>query len=605
MLLTFAMAQETSPVLRPEGKPSAVQMQTKTETLVVTGNYEPAPLQESDRCVDILEVGPAPELFRSWTDGLRLDSSVDLQQRAPGTQADLSIRGSTFEQTLVLIDGLRVNDAQSGHHDLDLPVPFASIERIEVLRGSGSTLYGSDAVGGAVNFITSSPIASELRIGSGVGNFGTNTQNGLAAYVTKSGSEELSFTRDFSSGFMPDRDYRNFAAASETRFHIALGQGAVLLGLSDRPFGANQFYGDFNSWERTKGWFVGVSQHLGEDTELALGYRRHTDEFILVRDQPQIYENNHITESWEGAVRERNKLTENDRLYYGAEVYNDSIDSNNLGHHTRSRGAAYLNFDARAIRRLSLSVGAREEVFSEGHAVFSPTAAIGYGISSHLRLKGSVANAFRLPTYTDLYYSDPANIGNPNLRPETAWGYEGGIDWTAGTNLAGSITAFHRREHDVIDYVRANPTSVYRAVNIQNLQFAGVEILARTKLRRSQQIDVSYTELYGAQQPLAGLQSKYVFNYPVNQAAIGWLGGLPGRVQTRARLGVTERYAADPYPLVEISAARKFGHIEPYAQFTNVTSTGYEEIQGVRMPGQAYLLGMQVTWTKHPQVIGK
>ena len=599
MVSALAVAQQTSTSSSAETQSSAVQPQK--EVVVVTGNYEPAPLQESDRSVDVLEVGASPALFRSWADVLRLDPSIDLQQRAPGTQADLSIRGSSFEQTLVLVDGLRVNDAQSGHHDLDLPIPFAAIGRIEVLHGSGSTLYGSDAIGGAVNFITCSPSATELRFGAGAGNFGSNTQNGSLAYLAKRWSEELSFTRDFSSGFMPDRDYRNFAAASETRFQTALGQSALLLGLSDRPFGANQFYGDFNSWERTKGWFIGATQELGSNTELAFGYRRHTDEFVLLRNRPQVYENNHVTDSWQGAIRERKKLNENNRFYYGAEVFEDSIDSNNLGLHARTQGAPYVDFDARVIRRLSLSVGAREEVFSGGSSDFSPTIAAGYAISSRLRLKGSVAHAFRLPTYTDLYYSDPANLGNPNLRPETSWSYEGGLDWTSSGRLGGGFTLFHRHDYDVIDYVRATPQDLWRAVNIDDLRFTGVEAIARLKVARSQQFELAYTALYGAQQALRGLQSKYIFNYPLNQASFGWLGEAPGRIQFRSRVGVTQRYQADAYPLMELSAIRDFGFVQPYAEITNATNTGYEEVAGVRMPGRTFLLGMQFILFKGQQ----
>lgn len=567
---------------------------SRQETVIVTSSYEAVPLEQSDRSVSVLDVGQAPALFRNWADVLRLDTAVDVEQRAPGTQADVSIRGASFEQTLVLVNGLRINDAQSGHHNFDLPIPFESIQRIEVMHGSGSTLYGSDAVGGAVNFITAPPVGSELRLGAAAGSFGTNTQNGSASYVTTNWSEQIAFTRDSSSGFMPDRDFRNFAAASETRVQSILGASDLLLGISDRPFGANQFYGDFNSWERTKGWFAGASQHLGDNTELALGYRRHTDEFILVRDRPQIYENNHITESWQGAIRERKKLTENNRFYYGAEIYSDSIDSNNLGQHRRTHGAVYLAFDARAINRLSLSVGAREEIFSQGHADFSPTVAAGYAVSSRFRLKASVAHAFRLPTYTDLYYSDPANSGNPNLRPEKAWGYEGGFDWIAGRHLAGSVTVFHRHDRDVIDYVRATPADLWQAVNIDDLRFTGLEAATRLKFFNNQQLDISYTRLYGAQKMLAGLQSKYLFNYPVNQASAGWLGQAPAKVLLRTRLGVTERYRADAYPLMEFSVAREFGRFEPHFQVSNVTNTAYEEIQGVRMPGRAYLAGIQV-----------
>jgi outer membrane cobalamin receptor len=583
---------------QPSADPGATPR--RQESIVVTATYAPAPLEECDRTVDVIDINQSPTLFRSWADALRLDSSIDLRQRAPGTQGDLSIRGSSFGQTLVLVDGIRVNDAQSGHHNLDLPIPFESIQRIEVLHGSGSTLYGSDAVGGAVNFITAPPVASELRLGAAGGNFGTNAQNGSASYLAKVWSEQLTFTRDFSSGFISDRDYRNFATASETRFQTRLGMSSILLGLSDRPFGADQFYGNFNSWERTKGWFAAASQQLGANTQVVFGYRRHTDEFILLRDKPQVYENNHITESWQGAVREHTKLTQNTGLYYGAEVYRDEIKSNNLGRHARNRGAAYFDFDARALRRFSLSLGVREEAFSKGTADFSPTASGGYWISSRLRLRASVAHAFRVPSYTDLYYSDPANVGNANLRPEKAWGYEGGIEWNARERLSGSVTLFHRREHDVIDYVRPNAASVWQAVNIDNLQFTGVEMLTRLKVADSQRLDLNYTGLYGAQQALAGLQSKYVFDYPLNQASVGWLGALPSQVQVRARAGVTQRYHADAYPLMEVSATRRFGPMQPYFQVTNLTNTGYEEIQGVRMPGRAYLLGMQVTLVGHP-----
>jgi iron complex outermembrane receptor protein len=289
-------------------------------------------------------------------------------------------------------------------------------------------------------------------------------------------------------------------------------------------------------------------------------------------------------------------LTQNASPYYGAEIYRDSIDSNNLGRHARNRGAAYFDFDARALRRFSLSLGSREEIFSQGTADFSPTASAGYWMSSHLRLRGSVAHAFRVPSYTDLYYSDPANVGNPSLRPEKAWGYEGGVEWNSGNRLGGSVTLFQRREHDVIDYVRSSPASLWQAVNIDQLQFTGLELLTRIKLTNSQQLNLDYTGLYGAQQALAGLQSKYAFDYPTNQATGSWLGCLPALVQVRIRAGITERYHSDAYPLMEFSATRQFARVQPYFQITNLTNTGYEEIQGVRMPGRAYLLGMQFSW---------
>src|SRR5262249_7186592 len=158
------------------------------------------------------------------------------------------------------------------------------IERIEVLRGAGSTFYGSDATAGAVNFITAPPKYSDLRLGAGVGNFGINQQNGTAALLYGRWNEELNVARDFSTGFIPDRDYRGLTSFSNGGVQTAIGHTLLMLGYGDKPFGADQFYGNFNSWERTKSWFAGLKQDLGSKTEFDFGYRRHTDEFVLLRD---------------------------------------------------------------------------------------------------------------------------------------------------------------------------------------------------------------------------------------------------------------------------------------------------------------------------------
>ena len=138
------------------------------DVVIVTGTFDPIPLEEADRPVRAFDTRSLSLVTNTFADFLRLDSSLDLRQRAPnGLQGDLSIRGAGFGQTLVLLDGLRLNDVQSGHHNLDVPVPLEAVTRIEVLKGSGSTLYGSDAIGGVVNLITRSPDKTELRLRTG------------------------------------------------------------------------------------------------------------------------------------------------------------------------------------------------------------------------------------------------------------------------------------------------------------------------------------------------------------------------------------------------------------------------------------------------------
>ncbi len=575
------------------------QVTADPKTVIVTGTFQPIPLEESNRSVVSVDTQRSPLLYNSFVDYLDQDSSVDLQQRGPdGVQADLSIRGSTFEQALVLLNGLRINDAQSGHHNMDIPIPLDATSGIEVLHGTGSTFYGADAIGGVVNFITARPEGSQLRLGAGLGNFGFNQQRLLGIYVAKRWSEEIAASRDFSSGFIQDRDYRSSAVSSETRFRTALGDSDILFAGSDRPFGAAGFYGDFPSWERTKSWFASGVQQLGEKTTASFGYRRHSDEFVLFRDDPAIYENNHVSQSWQAALRRTDELGKNSTLAYGLEADGDKIDSNNLGHHARNRTAGYVSLDLRALHRFAATIGAREEFFSGGRAEFAPTVAGGVWLGKGWRVRASASRGFRLPTYTDLYYSDPANLGNPLLKPESAWDLEGGPEWNTGGKLSFSLTAFQRRVRDGIDYVKYALDLPWQATNFDSVNYSGVETGVRLRLPRLQELDFAYTYLHANQQAVPGLISQYVFNYPSNNAVFSWLGSIKKTIEIRNRVGVTQRIGHDAYPLWDLAASRANGKVRPYLQFTNLSNTGYEEIAGVPMPGRMVIGGMELMLAK-------
>ncbi len=583
----------------------------RNETVVVTGTFAPLPESEVDRSVTVIEADQKNPLYNSWVDLLDLVPSVDLRQRATNNvQGDLSIRGSSFGETLVLLNGLRMDDVQSGHHDMDLPLPATSVERIEVMRGAGSALYGSDAMAGSVNVITAKPEHTDLRAGAGVGNFGVNQQYGSGALVWRKFDTELDAERDFSSGFRPDRDYRSATFFSSTGMQTGLGRSLLMLAYGDKPYGADQFYGPFNSWERTKSWFAGFKQALGSKTEFDFGFRRHTDEFVLFRNDPSIYENNHIDRNWQADLRRHDRLSQNSPLFYGAEGIHESITSNNLGNHDRSRGAVYVDYDVRALKRFSFSAGVREEIFSASHGEFNPTLASGVWLRSGLKLKASVSRAFRLPSYTDWEYHDPANFGNPKLGSERAWDYEGGLLWIPNDRWKSELTVFQRRDGDVIDYVTricsmipsdqlppgavCSPAvpDVYHAENLQHLNFTGVEGSVELRLPHEQHFQLAYTALYGAQETLSGLQTKYAFNYPSHDAVLAWNGQLPGRLIARTRLGVLDRYRSDPYALWDMAVAREFNHMAAHLVLSNISDTQYEEIPGVIMPGRSVVFGL-------------
>jgi iron complex outermembrane receptor protein len=192
LAICACFAQE-SPQTPPASPPEPLH-----ETVVVTGTFEPLTLDEIDRSITELPARSNGLVLNTLVDLLRLDPSLDLLERAPGgVQADLSIRGASFGQTLVLLNGQRLNDVQTGHHDMDIPVPLDSVQRVEVLRGSGSTMYGSDAVGGVINIITEPPEGLEVRLRAALGNFGTNQQRLSLSDSFGKLSEHLTVSRDF------------------------------------------------------------------------------------------------------------------------------------------------------------------------------------------------------------------------------------------------------------------------------------------------------------------------------------------------------------------------------------------------------------------------
>ena len=568
-------------------------------TVVVLGSPVPVSQQESARTVVSLDAQKTPLAFHDIEDYLRTDSSVDIQQRGGGgIMADISVRGASFEQTLVLINGFRFDNAETSHFNLDLPIPLLSVERLDVLHGAGSTLYGSDAIGGVVDVRTWQPAASSLRVKTGGGSFGENEEAVLGSLVMNKWSDVVAGDREFSTGFMADRDYRTENASNEVRWKSPLGASDVLLAGDDRAYGANQFYGPYVSWERTKGWFAALHQQFSAQTDASAAYRRHSDIFLLERDEPAGYKNQHIDDGFQGAVRDHRVLAGNLTLASGLEEVTEQIDSTNLGQHGRNRGAGYGVIEWLRPARGSLSLGGREEVFSGGRSVFSPMLAATRWLSSTTMIHGSIGHGFRIPTYLDLYYSDPTTLGNPNLKPESAWNFDGGLSWFPKPQLAATVTVFYSRQHDTIDYTRASEADPWQASNLPGVRFTGVEASVTWQLRHDERLAASWTNLSGAQNALHGLQSEYVFNYPVNNARLDWTQELWRQIALNSRLGVLQRFEKDPYVVWDGSVSRQVGRVRPYLQMTNLLNTGYEEIVDVRMPGRGFVGGVEIVLSK-------
>jgi iron complex outermembrane receptor protein len=280
-------------------------------------------------------------------------------------------------------------------------------------------------------------------------------------------------------------------------------------------------------------------------------------------------------------------------LSYGAEGLSEAIDSTNLGIRSRTRGSAYAFYDLRSLRRFSLSAGIREEVYGSGQVVTSPSLSGAAWFAQRFKLRAAASRAFRLPSFTDLYYSDPANLGNPNLKPESATSYEAGVDGYFNPRFHAAFTVFQRRDTNVIDYVRANVNSVWQATNFDKLHFTGVEASTVWEPAAGQRISVGFTALLGNDVSTQVLLSKYAFNYPVHSGVVEWRGSIAGHVVARTRIGVVDRLSRSPYAVWDASAAWSRGRVRPFLQLTNLTNTYYQEIPAVPLPGRGVLGGVE------------
>ena len=350
-------------------------------------------------------------------------------------------------------------------------MPLGALGSIDILHGAGSTLYGSDAIGGGVDFTTWKPEADNLRLRAGAGSFGENQQSMLGSIVEKYWSEVIAGDRGFSTGFIADRDYRTENASADTRHTSPPGSTELLFTGDDRAFGAAQFYGDYNFWERTKGWFAGLTQQFdshiaGRQWDIA-GTRIFS--FLFERGSTRSTggkKPKHIDDGFEGSLRDRHEIFRNTTLLTGIEEMTDQIESTNLGDHGRNRGAGYGDIEWRIPGRGSISAGLREELFSGGRWVSSPMAAALLWLPHSFKLRASAGYGFRIPTYIDLYYSDPTTLGNPNLKPESAWNFESGADWYPAPRIGVEITVFYSRQKDTIDYTRMSSSDPWQASNL-------------------------------------------------------------------------------------------------------------------------------------------
>jgi iron complex outermembrane receptor protein len=568
------------------------------ETVVVTAAAAPVTLGSVTRTLTVITREQIAQLpAHTVADVLRLAASVDVRARGErGVQTDFAVRGAHFGQALVLVDGVRLNDAQSGHHNGDVPVPLDAIERIEILHGPGSSLFGADAFGGTINVITrrdAAPPSLTLSAGS----FGLVAARGRIGGRRGALHQTVAASVDRSDGFMFERGYRTAGFTSRT----ALGGGSGLsVSYLWKDFGANGFYGNAPSHEWTNQTLVATDHRFAPRAGWRIGadasYRTHGDRFLFNVLRPGVSENRHRTHAVIATVKGTRTVREGTTVTLGVEGGGDWIRSTNLGDHETARASAFGEWRQTAGTRTQLDASLRVDRYSGFGTAWSPAAGVGWWASGWARLRGSAARAFRVPTFTERYYQDPANWARPEVRPETAWAGEVGADLFPRGAVMLSATLFTRLEQNVIDWLRPTTADRWRTFNVRDVDTAGIEIVLRRALPGGTFVQAGYTGLDVDAAAVTQL-SKYVLDYAPHTITAAASVPLPARLRLAPRLEYKHRTRSTgtiDYTLVDARLARRIGRVELFVEGANLLNHRYEEIALVPMPGRTMSVSLAV-----------
>jgi iron complex outermembrane receptor protein len=581
------------------GPTTAAAQDAFRQTVVVTASATPVELGSVTRTMTVItreQIASLPA--SSVADVLRLAASVDVRARGVrGVQSDFAVRGATFGQMLVLVDGVRLNDAQSGHHNGDIPVPLDAVERIEVLYGPGSSLFGADAFGGTVNVITRRTVTPSLVLDGG--SFGYASGRAQAGFERGAVTQALSVSADRSSGFMDDRDFGTRIARSRTSFADGTTVGVSFL---SKEFGANNFYGgNAPSREWTNQTLVSAERPFGTFAGWGLraraSYRTHGDRFVFNQTNPLLSDNRHRTHATLASVTASRKTAHGGTLTAGVEGGGEWIRSTNLGDHALGRVSGFGEWRQSLSPQVQVDASLRMDRYEQFGTSWNPSAGVSWWPVARVRLRSSVARAFRVPTFTERYYSDPANLARADVGPESSWAGEGCADLFLPGQWVVHAAVFGRADTDVIDWLRPSAAVRWQTYNVRDVDTRGVEVGVRRSFASGAFIQADYTGLDLDASAVDQL-SKYVLDYAPRAFTAAASVTLPWRVRVAPRLeykrrtrpGVTQNYL-----LLDTRIGRRFGgQYELFVEGTNLFDVRYQEIAGVAMPGAAMTVSLAV-----------
>jgi len=515
-------------------------------------------------------------------------SGVDIRKRGY-LQADLSIRGSTFDQNLIVIDGVPMYDSQTGHHLIDLPLSIENIEKIEILKGSGSRFFGANALGGVINIIPSTLKSNTLSIKASIANnnsyFGTissNSKIGITNHI-------ISLSGAQSDGYRYNTDFKNYSGFYKFSFTVDSLNFFITSGFSDKKFGANSFYSLYypDQWENTKSSMV-ITGLSSKKIDVRLYWKKHNDEYLLFRNQPEKYKNNHLKNNY-GLITKYSNFTDFGFFTIGLETGYDEIKSNNLGNHIRKRINLFFDNNINITQNITISLGSGVSIYNNWEPEYSPGLDISYKFFDNFISYLAFNTSYRIPTFTELYYSSPVNKANSNIVPERARNYELGLKYYLDL-FKLNFTIFKREGRNLIDWVKKLDSDTWETKNIAQIDYYGLEFNfeyedKNFKFFGVEKVLLSYNYI-SSHKIYNELESKYLLDHLNHQFLFDIIHNFGSFFQTYFSFKYEERNKGDKYSIVDIKSSKRIDFIDIFISIQNVFNKNYVEIGNIPMPGR-------------------
>ncbi len=571
--------------------------------VVVTATKTEVEISEVPQSTSVItreEILKTPD--QSIAEIIQRAAGVEVAQYGPrGAVSIPKIRGSESEQVLILLNGRRVNDAQSGKFDLsNLPVNKDDIERIEVLRGAASALYGADAMGGVINIITKAPSKEpEVRASTSYGRFDTQSYSLTHRWKPGPFGYGLSIGKDKSNGYRPNSDYDGLVLGGEIGYDFT--------SQSQLNFSARKLLKEIGVPGSET--FPDPDDRQKDDiTQLDLNYRGkiHSQLDFNIRGFQNIYRRTfepgtqgitvgssflHKNYASGGEIQANLAFGRSHFLTGGVETIQDRVNSSASGIHQATRGAFYLQDEIEVAKPLTATVGARYDLHSIYEEQFNPRLGLVFRLPWDTRIRASAARSFRAPTFDDLFWPEDAyTAGNPNLQPEKAWSYELGGEKKFGGLALFKTAGFFRRVKDLIIWQMESDFQ-FRPSNVNAAEIWGVETELVFYPLRGLAIPLNYTYLYpqdlSTGDPIP-LKPKHTVNAGVEYTtSFGLMASLKGRY-VQYYLSQTSTLNRD-YFVLDARLAYKLKIYqnlkgEAFFNLTNALNRDYQISEGYPMP---------------------